>query len=69
MDEARNECQSMGPMGTQAARMSTKDVIERKIIDLKRKIAALQIIQDAMPWKIITTEDEERLWDYFSESR
>jgi len=68
MDEARKECQSMGPMGTQA-RTTTKNVIEKKIIDLGREIAALQVLIDSIPWKILTAEDEERLWNYFMKSR
>uniref|UniRef100_A0A6M3J0I2 Uncharacterized protein n=1 Tax=viral metagenome TaxID=1070528 RepID=A0A6M3J0I2_9ZZZZ len=67
MDEAKK--QSMGPMGPQACRMSGKAVIEKKIIDLEREIAALKIIKDAMPWKILTTDDEERLWGYFIKIR
>jgi len=55
----------MGPMGTQACRKSAKALIEREIIDLEREIAALKIIKDAMPWKILTPDDEALLWGYF----
>uniref|UniRef100_A0A6H1ZSF2 Uncharacterized protein n=1 Tax=viral metagenome TaxID=1070528 RepID=A0A6H1ZSF2_9ZZZZ len=69
MDETRKEYQSMGPMGTQACRMSAKAVIEKKIIDLEREIAALQVLIDSIPWKILTAEDEERSWNYFVKNR
>ena len=67
MDEARK--QSMGPMGTQACRLSAKAVIERKIIDLEREIAALQVLIDSIPWKILTSENEEQLGGYFMKKR
>ena len=53
---ARNEC---------ASRMSTRAVLADKIRRLEREAAALRVLIDAIPWKILSQEAEELLWIHF----
>lgn len=58
--EARNES---------CCRMSAKSVLLDKILRLEKEIAALELLRDVIPWKLLTSDDEERLWGYFSMRR
>ena len=67
MIDKMNKNQSGGILEPEKSgcRMSAKNLLEDKIIRLEREIAALQVLVDAIPWKILTSDDEERLWNYF----
>lgn len=48
-----------------ASRMMAKTVIQEDIKRKDKKIKALQILLDKIPWDSLTREEEETLWEYF----
>jgi len=65
-ENEREEQEPMGMVGEAACRMNAKAVLEEKIRWLEKEKAALETLRDAIPWKILTKENEELLWRYFS---
>ena len=48
-----------------AGRMNAKGVLEDKIKRQKRKLEALEILLESIPWATLDVEQEERLWSFF----
>lgn len=48
-----------------AGRQHTKDVIKQRIHSLEQEIEQLKLLDAALPWKDMTQQEEEKLWNFF----
>ena len=67
MDGAQQKKDSGQPLNAMACRESARGILQRKIDRELRRIAALEILIKAIPWKLLSKNDEEILWSYFCE--
>jgi hypothetical protein len=51
--------------GNPAKRQSAQDLLMDKISRFEKKLAALNLLQQCIPWETLSSEQDELLWSLF----